>query len=97
MDIELTTEGRKQAYVTGKNLKKFGKFDVMFVSPCIRCRQTAEELIKGMNYKPKLVIEERIRERERGAIKILAKKGIRPFIPKNGKDYQSRVNTIIIL
>ncbi len=45
-DFPLTERGRSQAEETGKELTKFGKFDVIFTSPLIRAKETAEIISK---------------------------------------------------
>lgn len=82
MDIPLSERGKSQVIAIGKELKKREKFDVIFVSPYVRCRQTADLIIEQLGYKPKLVIEERIREKEFGVVDNLTKKGIQKFYPE---------------
>lgn len=81
MDIPLSERGEWQAIATGKALKWRPKFDVIFVSPYVRCRQTADLIIEQLGYKPKVVVEERLREKEFGVINNLTKKGIEKFYP----------------
>jgi broad specificity phosphatase PhoE len=82
MDIKLSERGEWQAIATGKTLAKGPKFDVVFVSPYIRCRQTADLIIEQLGYKPRIVIEERLREKEFGVVENLTKKGIAKFYPE---------------
>lgn len=82
MDIPLSKSGELQVIATGKELKKRDKFDVVFVSPYVRCRQTAKLIIEQLGYEPKIVVEERIREKEFGLIDNLTKKGIQKFYPE---------------
>lgn len=81
MDIALTPEGKKQAASVGKELAKREKIDVVFVSPYLRCQQTAECILNELDYKPKVIIDERIREKEFGAIHGLTRKGIQTLYP----------------
>jgi probable phosphoglycerate mutase len=81
MDIALSEKGEWQAIATGKSLAKRPKFDVVFVSPYVRCRQTADLIIEQLGYSPKVVVEERLREKEFGVIDNLTKKGIAKFHP----------------
>ena len=81
MDIVLSEKGEWQAISTGKALAKRPKFDVVFVSPYIRCRQTANLVIEQLSYKPRVVVEERLREKEFGVIDNLTKRGIEKFYP----------------
>ena len=82
MDIALSEKGEWQAIATGKTLAKRPKFDVVFISPYVRCRQTADLIIEQLGYSPKVVVEERLREKEFGVIENLTKKGIAKFYPE---------------
>jgi len=82
MDIELSEKGEWQAIATGNALAKGPKFDVVFVSPYIRCRQTADLIIEQLGYAPRVVVEERLREKEFGVVENLTKKGIAKFHPE---------------
>ena len=58
-NIKLTDEGKKQAMITGKYLYKvFGKFDKVYSSPATRCKETANIIMKEINHKKKLDINE---------------------------------------
>ncbi|VVB73945.1 2,3-bisphosphoglycerate-dependent phosphoglycerate mutase [uncultured archaeon] len=81
MDIALSEKGEWQAIVAGKALAKRPRFDVVFVSPYIRCRQTADLMIEQLGYAPRVVVEERLREKEFGVIDNLTRKGIEKFHP----------------
>lgn len=81
MDIELSEKGEWQAIAAGKALKPLMRFDAVFVSPYIRCRQTADLIVEQLGYSPKVVVEERIREKEFGVVDNLTKKGIAKFYP----------------
>ncbi len=48
--IELTDKGKAQAQETGKHLKIYGKFDMLYCSPILRCVQTTRIIAKNMNY-----------------------------------------------
>jgi len=82
MDIVLSEKGEWQAIATGRALAKRPKFDVVFVSPYIRCRQTADLIIEQLGYNPRIVVEERLREKEFGVVENLTKKGIAKFYPE---------------
>ena len=67
--IPLTEEGFNQAKVSGNQLKKRIPLpDIVYVSPYLRTRQTFEALIGGWKElkNSRMVLEERIREQERG-------------------------------
>lgn len=68
--------------------------DTIFVSPYLRTRQTNEQIVAGLGYQPKIVIEERIREIEFGILDGLSPEGMRVKYPeevrrraKEGKYY----------
>jgi len=83
IDIELTEEGKRQAATVGKELnRRKEKIDVVFISPAVRCRQTAESILDELHYKPKIIVDERLREKEWGAIHGLTKKGIQTLFPE---------------
>ena len=61
--VKLTDEGKKQAMITGKYLYKiFGKFDKVYSSPATRCIETANIIMKEINHKKKLDIDESLIE-----------------------------------
>ncbi|MBI2451054.1 MAG: histidine phosphatase family protein [Parcubacteria group bacterium] len=65
-DIVLSEKGREQAKKTGVFLKKeYGNFDLIFISPFKRAYETGEIIAKNFP-KARLIIEERIREKEFG-------------------------------
>lgn len=76
VDVPLTTRGREQARLSGAHLNRHGPFDTLFVSPYARTRQTAEEVLEQLESKPRLVSEERIREKEFGILEGLTKHGM---------------------
>jgi broad specificity phosphatase PhoE len=87
VDTPLTQVGELQAIAVGTELRRrFPQgelgLDVIFASPYLRTRQTAEGIIKGLGYYPKLVSEERIREIEFGILDGLTPDGIRAKYPE---------------
>ena len=77
----LTKTGKKQAVAVAKALKKeFGKFDIIFVSPYLRTRQTAALIKKYVPY-PKMIVDDKIRERSMGRLELLTHKGVRIKFP----------------
>lgn len=93
----LTPRGRMQALTIGVELmSRCPEFlpDTIFVSPYLRTRQTCEEILKGLQYWPKVVVEERIREIEFGILDGLTPEGMKAKYPeeiarkkKEGKYY----------
>src|SRR5271157_1553607 len=98
-DTPLTPYGVLQALSVGvafreKHPFKSDDFDILYVSPYLRARQTAEEIVRGLGYYPRIVVEERIREIEFGILDGLSAEGIRVKYPeevarraKEGKYY----------
>jgi len=87
MDISLSKEGIKQVEASAEQLKKMPKFDAVFISPYLRCKQTAEIILKKLNYKPLIIEEERIREKDFGSLDKLTDAGIKHFYPR---EYERR-------
>jgi 2,3-bisphosphoglycerate-dependent phosphoglycerate mutase len=59
----------------------YGMIEVLLVSPYVRTRQTTEDFCRGLGYRPKIVIEERIRELEFGIMDGLNREGVRLKYP----------------
>lgn len=67
----------------GDNAHGLAPIDIMYVSPYLRTRQTADFVIEGLGYKPKgYIIEERIREIEFGILDGLTPDGIAAKYPE---------------
>ena len=80
-DMPLSAKGKYQARKTGAFLaKKFGHFDAIFTSPFKRALDTAKLIAKNLP-KTKLVIEERIREKEFGIADSLTPSEIKTLFP----------------
>ncbi len=82
VDVPLAPEGRENARLTGRRLNDWGPFDVLYVSPYKRTIETAEEVLSGLQHRPLLVKEERLREKEWGIFEGLTKHGIREKHPE---------------
>ena len=85
MDIPLTEEGIKQVESTAEQMKKMPRFDIILISPYLRCKQTAEIILKKLSYKPAIIEEERIREKEFGSFDNLTADGIKHFYPREAE------------
>ena len=81
-DVPLTAAGREQARRTGRHLNRYGPFDVLYVSPYTRTRQTAEEVLGTLEAAPRLLVEERVREKEFGILEGLTKHGMGSLEPE---------------
>ena len=77
--------GPQQALVTGRHLNLYGPFDVLYVSPATRTRATAEQVLAELETKPRLLVEERIREKEFGVLEGLTKLGVRTRFPEEAE------------
>jgi len=81
VDVALTERGRGQARVVGRHLNGLGPFEVVCVSPYRRTRETAEEVVAELHDAPRLLIEERVREKEFGILEGLTKHGMDELYP----------------
>jgi broad specificity phosphatase PhoE len=85
MDTRLSPRGEAQATALGKRVACYDQLPtVILASPYVRTRQTAALLcaeIPDQN-RPRILYDERLRERERGVFDGLTKKGVAEFIPQ---------------
>ena len=81
VDVRLTAEGRRQAAAVGRHLNRLGPFETLYVSPYHRTRETAEQVLAHLEEEPRLVVEERIREKEFGVLEGLTKHGMETQYP----------------
>lgn len=79
-DIPLTERGRRQAHQTGEYLKRF-RFHRVLVSPYLRAMQTAELITQQFAEPAAVRYDERIRERELGAMEGLTAEGMKQKYP----------------
>lgn len=86
VDVPLTERGRRQADEVGRALAAgHPPFDVAYVSPYRRTRETAALATAPLSPRPMEVIEERLREREFGILEGLTKKGLRALHPEESE------------
>ncbi len=84
----LTGKGKKHAKATGIALrKKFKSFDVIFVSPYFRAKQTADIVKKVVSCK-KVITDKRLGERSKGILELYTHYGVRTKFPK---EYRRRM------
>jgi len=82
VDVPLTGRGRDQARAAGLHLKsEHAPFDVVYVSPYRRTRDTARAAVEALEPRPAEVVEERLREREFGVLEGLTRRGVRELHP----------------
>jgi 2,3-bisphosphoglycerate-dependent phosphoglycerate mutase len=87
VDTPLTALGQKQALATGKWLAGQYTFDVAFSSPYLRAKLTTDALLQSFAVRPRVVIEERVREIEFGILDGLTSDGIKARYPE---EYERR-------
>jgi broad specificity phosphatase PhoE len=92
-DTPLTTTGHAQAILVGHSMRG-RSFDHVFVSPYLRTRQTADNILKSIDPMPRVHHDDRLRELEFGILDGLTPDGIRAKYPeeierrkKEGKYY----------
>lgn len=61
-DPPLTRGGADRCNKELSNILKYGEPDIVFVSPFLRCRQTAAHLIKSLKSQPELYVDVRVSE-----------------------------------
>ena len=80
-DLSLSKLGKAQAVKTGKYLKEqYRNFDVIFTSPFKRASGTAKLIAQNFP-KTKLIVEERIREKEFGVLDGLTPEELKQVFP----------------
>ncbi len=82
VDTPLTALGHEQAIKTGRFLAGRFKFDAVFSSPYLRTRQTTDDILKALQPKPRLIVEERLREIEFGSMDGLTPAGFEQRFPE---------------
>jgi broad specificity phosphatase PhoE len=84
-DTPLTALGMGQALEVGVRLRPDNpdfRTDAILVSPYLRTRQTAAQIILGLGYVPEIVVDERLREIEFGILDGLTPQGIEAKFPE---------------
>lgn len=60
INVSLTQLGKEQAKITGKFLKIYGEYDVIFSSPLLRAIETSHIIKKELKYKKNLLHDSQI-------------------------------------
>jgi broad specificity phosphatase PhoE len=60
---------------------RYGMIETILMSPYVRTRQSTENIVRGLGYRPNIVVEERIREIEFGLMDGLNREGVRLKYP----------------
>lgn len=93
-DTPLTPSGEMQSFSVGVELRnRFPKsdagpcdpIDIIYVSPYLRTRQTMDKIVEGLGYQPKVIVDERVREIEFGALDGLDGEGLAAKYPEEVK------------
>src|SRR5204863_2278113 len=84
VDVPLSERGRGQAQALGKALVERPP-DVVWVSPYLRAQQTASLALEVADPSVPVVVDERLREREFGALDGLTRKGIEAQWPQEAE------------
>lgn len=82
LDAPLTACGVEQAQLTGQHLAQRYRFDVAFSSPHLRSRQTLAKMAEAWPEPIPVLLDERVREIEFGALDGLTWQGIRHRYPE---------------
>ena len=88
MDVPLSETGFDQAEALGRWWRQQPAAEqptVVWTSPYVRARQTAERLIQTAGFDLPVVVDERLREREFGVLDGLTRKGITAQFPEESQ------------
>ena len=86
-DVELSDTGREQALALGRLLAGFPEDGraVVWSSPYIRARQTAELAVTTGGWQTPVFIDERLRDRELGILDMLTSLGVEARLPEEAE------------
>ena len=89
-DVELSDTGRDQALALGRLLSGFpeGSRAVVWSSPYLRARQTAELAVTTGGWETPVLIDERLRDRELGILDMLTSLGVEARLPQEAERRQ---------
>ena len=87
MDVPLSARGEDQARALGEWLGELGRDrpTVALASPYVRAQQTGSLALEAAGLDLELVVDERLREREFGALDRLTRRGIMEQFPKEAE------------
>jgi len=85
LNVHITKHGEKQATVTGKYLKTFGKFDAIYCSPFDRCIETCDIIVKQLKYGGKIIYDDRLRENNWGIVDGMSKDDRKNYLKSDKK------------
>jgi broad specificity phosphatase PhoE len=84
-DVELSGTGREQALALGRLLAEFPENQraaAVWSSPYVRARQTAELAVQEGGWRARILIDERLRDRELGILDMLTSAGVEARLPE---------------
>ncbi|MCU1510474.1 MAG: phosphoglycerate mutase [Arthrobacter sp.] len=86
-DVELSDTGREQALALGRLLAGFPEESraVVWSSPYVRARQTAELAVTTGGWQTPVLIDERLRDRELGILDMLTSLGVEARLPEEAE------------
>ena len=88
MDVPLSDLGRRQSEALGRwvvGQPEDERPTVVWTSPYVRARQTAELALEAAGVDIPIVVDERLREREFGVLDALTRKGITALFPEESE------------
>lgn len=85
VDPPLNQLGQKQAELTGEFIKNNFKIDVIYCSKYLRAKQTAVKIMNKINYKKKIVLEDDLKEGDKGLYSGKSKEEVKKLISQNEK------------
>ncbi len=80
-DVPLSEAGAEQAAALGELLAAGAAPDVVWTSPYLRARSTAEIALARLSPAPRILLDERLRDRELGVLDLLTSAGVRRLLP----------------
>ena len=105
VDPPLNKLGFKQADLTGEFINKNFNIDIIYSSKYLRAKQTAVNVMKKINYKKKIILEENLKEGSKGLYSGKDKEEVKKLINSNSKlkkfkddcnsfDHYQKLNTL---
>lgn len=83
INVSLTQLGKEQAKITGKYLKIYGKYDVIFSSPLLRAIETSQIIKKELNYKKNIMVVNFLEEHNLGITDGQKQSDVNKYINEN--------------
>lgn len=87
-DVDLSVTGYEQAAALGRSLARLQasqRPDVIWCSPYVRARRTAEIIVTTAGWKVPIRVDERLRDRELGVLDMLTATGVEVRFPEEAR------------